>query len=752
MRPTALSKHSWSPLLGLLLCFAFVGPARAAPGPSVQLAIGSPLPNSLIAGRVTVSVAYNAGMNRINAFTLFVDDSIHLSRPFMGMSTRGVYYIVLDTRTLPDGNHTLRISATGSRGLLGSDSVDVTIRNGVTGAPDAVPPLVQFRNLADGDTVSGRVSVDVLAEDNTTMDLLVSVFINRLPRLLKSSPPYLLDFDTAEFLDPATNTGKVMLEAWAFDKQNNLGKARPITLNVVPAGSNGNLTRKLPDPISSRPMAPEAALRNDPEPLKTPSGSTLVFPLDPRGTTPPDAVPTPKVKLSAPAGSRPSAPRMAKSRFNVSDPDFAPVGGSGRGAVLGSRDAIPYRGARPSARPTGRTFEGPAPELIDGPTPIPALGSARLTRPAPGSPAQSALLSSGTVDPQLPSLARAASPGSGTFSSSPGRERTPPSPAVTASANFPAEISSVGEKPAASVGIRVPLPAPVRTARAPAVEPASSRIPIIRPEINGAGLSGGASVTARTARIPGSAPMLSPSGPRDMVPPPAPARIEVTVPSVKVATAKIDPPRPQPDVRPSTEGPIIVLVDPQAKPDKSGRKPAQVFRLNRPAAPKLPTDRRYRVHSRDTLQSIARKFKVTPKSLLVANGLTEARGVRSGSIIRVPGTYDVVLNDRRVAFDVTPRVENGLALTPFRQIFEHAGGVVVWYPDSREVRAANDLREVKLQIGSKEAKVNQAVVIMDRAAFLDSGRTIVPLSFMERALDLVAEYDPKNGTVLLVRK
>jgi hypothetical protein len=137
---------------------------------------------------------------------------------------------------------------------------------------------------------------------------------------------------------------------------------------------------------------------------------------------------------------------------------------------------------------------------------------------------------------------------------------------------------------------------------------------------------------------------------------------------------------------------------------------------------------------------------------MVANGITEPRAMRAGSIMRLPGTFDVVLNDRRVAFDVNPRIEGGIALAPFRQIFEHAGGVVVWDQNAKEVQAALDLKEIKLKIGSNEALVNQVIVVMDREAFIDSGRTIVPISFMEKALDLKAEYDVKNGAITLVKK
>jgi hypothetical protein len=78
--------------------------------------------------------------------------------------------------------------------------------------------------------------------------------------------------------------------------------------------------------------------------------------------------------------------------------------------------------------------------------------------------------------------------------------------------------------------------------------------------------------------------------------------------------------------------------------------------------------------------------------------------------------------------------------------------VVVWDAEKQEVNAANDQSAIKIKIGSKEALVNQTVIVMDREAFLDSGRTMVPISFMEKALELKAEYDVKSGTIMLVRR
>lgn len=294
------------------------------------------------------------------------------------------------------------------------------------------------------------------------------------------------------------------------------------------------------------------------------------------------------------------------------------------------------------------------------------------------------------------------------------------------------------DRPAAEAPrVSAPAARPTRMARA------RSRDPEVVDGIAGGIPAGpGRNVKERRGAVgPKEEHDTSPAAKPVPAPPPSPGASRARHRSERPARAPVAP-SPQP---------LIAVVDPKARPDQPGKLPVKLYRPL-PEGTALPRDRSYRVHRGETLAAIARKFRVTPKSLLVANGMTSARAIRAGSIVRVPGTFDIVLGDRRVAFDVTPRIENGLALAPFRQIFEHAGGVVVWYPESREVRAANDTTEVKLHVGSKEALVNKMIVVMDREAFLDSGRTMVPVSFMEKALDLKAEYDVKSGTIILSRK
>lgn len=689
MRRTALGKHRWSLVPGLLLCITAAGPVYAAPErPSTLIAIGNPLPNSLVAGRISLSVAYNHGMGRITALTVFVDDHIQYSRNVLGMDLRGVQYLDLDTRTITDGNHTVKVVAMGTRGPLAIDEVGITVRNGVAGGVDLVPPLVQLKSLQDGDTVSGKLSLDILAEDNSGLDLLVSVFVNRTPRLIKNRPPYTLDLNTSEFLDPITKRGTLLLEAWAYDKANNLGKSRQLTLNVVAPGVE-NSTRKQDDPtqtpVVSPPMIPDTAIKGAP----TPMPGELIIPL--------------------PTGSKDSQPTVP------------PVVSDG----VGGRPVIQPGVRTPGDKPATAASSQPksavkAPAAQKGGAGASRLAGAKSTTPSESRPqGKAAPVQGGVVAPKLATTKGAGAALSGT------REATPDAPLVTVKptpAAKPVVKAPAAPTPSAKP-VRIvqskpfnPEIVPARpSAPKPLTQIATAKIEVSTPDM--------IDQPAAEARIEPATPMASRGGPRAKMP------TQFRAPKV-------------------SEGPGLIVVTVDKKHlDKQGRPKVETFKLS-----DAPSDRKHRLAKGETLHTVARKYGVTVRSVQVANGLADGRGLRSGSILKVPGSFDVVVNNKRVAFDVPPRIENGLPITPFRQIMEYAGGVVVWDAEKQEVNAANEQSAIKIKIGSKEALVNQTVIVMDREAFLDSGRTMVPISFMEKALELKAEYDVKSGTIMLVRR
>lgn len=121
---------------------------------------------------------------------------------------------------------------------------------------------------------------------------------------------------------------------------------------------------------------------------------------------------------------------------------------------------------------------------------------------------------------------------------------------------------------------------------------------------------------------------------------------------------------------------------------------------------------------------------------------------------RTPNTGSLVisLNSKVVAFDVPARIQNNVPLTPFRHLIEKAGGHVKWTHQAKTVDAIADGRSIFLHIGDSRAMVNHQPVSLELAPFIDGGRTIVPLSFIESSLNVDVEYDPATGHVLITSK
>lgn len=119
--------------------------------------------------------------------------------------------------------------------------------------------------------------------------------------------------------------------------------------------------------------------------------------------------------------------------------------------------------------------------------------------------------------------------------------------------------------------------------------------------------------------------------------------------------------------------------------------------------------------------------------------------------VRLPDTdrFDIYLGGEKVKFDVAPRVTEGIPLTPFRHLLESYGGEVKWTHGSKEVDGSADGQKIWFKIGDANALVNGQSIQLERAPFIENGRSIVPLSFMTMALNLDISYDPATGHVLI---
>lgn len=147
------------------------------------------------------------------------------------------------------------------------------------------------------------------------------------------------------------------------------------------------------------------------------------------------------------------------------------------------------------------------------------------------------------------------------------------------------------------------------------------------------------------------------------------------------------------------------------------------------------------------------EIKPSETNALVPPGdiFQSANVVRIQAGTRVPniGEYTIALNGRNVNFDVAPRVVDGIPLTPFRHLVEASGGSVAWENNRKVVEAIASGQNVWFQIGVNTARINGEDIVMERAPFIDRGRSIVPLSFMHYALRMDFEMDIATKHVLV---
>jgi LysM repeat protein len=681
MNQSARERALVGAVLAVALSTIACGSAHAAPmNTPARVSIASPTGGQAVAGSIPVAIAFDAGpsFGRITAVSLWVDDSLYLSRGIITTGPRGTDYLDLDTRRLANGQHVIKVVAHAGKQVVASDDCIVNVSNG---GLDSIAPLVSFRNLMDGDVVSGTFDLEVNAVDNDQVQV-VSIFVNRWPVLIKSSAPYSVPVDTTRYQDQ-TGKATLKLEAWAYDRANNLGKARPITIQV---DNQPNATPMKRDPASN------------PEGVAGPVSGSGISPMTGR-SLPQGEVEQPGLvdrhgaagresaaRAVQPESSRPTTGRTPTRPGELASPSFAgsaPVAAQ----LAGRRDREPARKAEAGSRP--------------------AVSGQPVRMASGGAPQSPEVVPSGRTGIRMVDGPRSSMP-----SDAPARGTSLPDAKAV-------RLAGVG-------------------GRAPEILPSGSI------DVKGASTPRSTEPALGSAGAQRSTPpvinrlvvSLAPAGPSE------PVQSPMSVP----APPKRSESRSQ---KSRSSEPLIFAWDPSSRPTDSGRYAMRVFRGRTSPYPRASA---YTVQRGDTLRGIARAHKVTPRSILVASGLKDAARLRIGAKLQIPGTFDVLLNDQRIAFDVAPRIDNGMPIAPFRQIMEYAGGMVLWYPETQTVRGINEQVEIELQIGRSEARVNQKSVTLDRAPFIDSGRTMVPVRFVEEALDLKAEYDVRTGSIYLLKK
>ena len=154
----------------------------------------------------------------------------------------------------------------------------------------------------------------------------------------------------------------------------------------------------------------------------------------------------------------------------------------------------------------------------------------------------------------------------------------------------------------------------------------------------------------------------------------------------------------------------------------------------------------------DTLLTISARYGVPVDVLRATNGLQSqlpAVPLKVGTKLNLPRTLTLRYAGKPVTGDVAAMMVGSTGIAPFRFMFEQQGGSLTWDPATQRVTARNETQEITLTIGSRAAIVNREQVMMDLAAFLLSGRTMVPLRFFEKALHAQVDWEPSTGRIFM---
>ena len=161
----------------------------------------------------------------------------------------------------------------------------------------------------------------------------------------------------------------------------------------------------------------------------------------------------------------------------------------------------------------------------------------------------------------------------------------------------------------------------------------------------------------------------------------------------------------------------------------------------------VPTS--YRVERATTLRAVAARFGLPVELVALSNGWASEMKVLPGMEVKLPRPLQVSYNGAPVTGDAPSMLMNDTAVTAFRFMFEQSGGKLEWDAAHQRVVARKGDQEIVLTIGSNVAKVGDREVMMELAAFLFQGRTMVPLRFFEEGLNAQVEWNPQTGRIVV---
>lgn len=740
-----------------LLLSAAVGPVLADDAPTVQL-YGLEQGAAYSGAQVPIVIVFNSGSatHRVVQIDLEVDGRL-IEQKKIEPAASGAYQYLWDTTALPNGRHTLTVRVQDQAKQTGVFSLDVYVNNA---EPDLSPPLVTITSPRPGSIVHGKVPIRVRVSDNVGVKWVL-IYVDEEFRAMKNYPPFEYLWDTTKVPE-----GPHRIWAKAIDSSNLATEAPPVTVFVRQISGQTGLRqwRRPATPprvsVPSVPVTAEPRLVSPRPPGRRAGAPETAAPataetLRPHLTTPTAkgaerVIVSPRELASAVRPSLPLPPTIPRrvERPRPADEAAQPMADLRLRGTAEVTSIAPQVTTRPPLQPALATT---GPTTLAGPEVVPPVVSSVEAPPLPRPVGPAAPLERLTTPLTRPLLAP---------------PRVAPAPPIRRRIVTPPTVPEVAPTPLRRAVVKRPLAPPKMLGPLAFRRPTPAVSPLPAPSGQRLTVPGGGlrpTPPVRVSRVSYYGPARA--GTATMRPPqvgPALSGQRITVPAARRLASPLRSASPV-SLLVRARGETFIVPPEGTQPQIAQQHvttPASYRKLRavplpslarRPATGRVrPIGRVHVVQPGETLYRIAQRYHTTVATLVRLNRIARPNYIRAGQRLVVPRTtWGLYFDGQPVATDVLPFVERGISVAPFRHVFEFNGGYVQWIPETKEVHAQDEVRTVHLKIGSHRAQVNEETILMDLAAFIEQGRTMVPVRFIGEALDVTVEVDPASGNIYI---
>jgi len=138
------------------------------------------------------------------------------------------------------------------------------------------------------------------------------------------------------------------------------------------------------------------------------------------------------------------------------------------------------------------------------------------------------------------------------------------------------------------------------------------------------------------------------------------------------------------------------------------------------------------------LESKTKDFEVLAK-IGIAYCLQGKHELAKALVNLSPG-LTVYVRGKATVFDVQPVIVEGRTLVPIRAVAEQLGATVTWDEATKTATIMLGANKVEVTRDSTTAKVNGQPVVLQVAAAIIGGRTMLPLRFVSESLNQQVDY------------